>query len=349
MNQIPRLVLIISFTLSTRTIAQKQITTSPINLNYSIFGKTLSIEIVKENEKHIEKFEIDREQLRKNIFGARKLLNRTTGKEKLIETLGALYDMLFLEIEKYLPEGKIISFNGDDYLSDVPFHLLFHEGEFLLERYYVFYANDFFPIIGFDKKEPLSYNDLKSDESEEYSDNYGNKIKEALKIGVIPTISERSSVGNFKRALGICRTIYLTTHGTFETTYKGSYILKFGDQLIESSEIEHFNNGCDFIFINACNSASSSTLLNSMSAIGMKTVIGSMWENPSTDRATANVVKRFYKNWKSGMSKIEALISAQRKTLKKEWEANSDQSDSYRKGGDHPHYWGAFVLIGDYR
>lgn len=62
-------------------------------------------------------------------------------------------------------------------------------------------------------------------------------------------------------------------------------------------------------------------------------LLATLWK--VDDPATAQLMARFYKNWRAqGMSKAEALRQAQR-TLRA------------RPQYQHPYYWAPFVLIGD--
>jgi CHAT domain-containing protein len=52
------------------------------------------------------------------------------------------------------------------------------------------------------------------------------------------------------------------------------------------------------------------------------------------DKSTAILMAKFYENWKSGITKAEALRNAQEYVKSLE-------------GYSHPFYWAAFELIGD--
>lgn len=62
-------------------------------------------------------------------------------------------------------------------------------------------------------------------------------------------------------------------------------------------------------------------------------LLATLWK--VDDPATAQLMARFYKNWRAqGMSKAEALRQAQQALR---------AMPAYR----HPYYWAPFVLIGD--
>jgi len=320
-------------------------------LKYSIIQNELIISI----DGSIKKKKIDQDQLEKNISAVNDYLNLDrfenprNNKIELIKNLEELYGSLFQEIERIVPRDKILCFQIEDDLQEIPFHLLYDNGKFLLEKYYLFFITGNNSFSEINDRKPYSYADLKSRDAKAYSDKEGLKIKSALGIELIPTLSEKSTILNLKEAFSNCRSLYITTHGVLNEETNEKYWLELDTGKVNVLEIQDYSNNCEFIFVNACNSASKYILPEKLFKTGVKTMIGSMWEHPSMDRATGNVVRRFYKNWAKGKTKVEALIDAQRETLQRERFANHDSSDKYRKEGDHPYYWGQFILIGDWR
>lgn len=67
---------------------------------------------------------------------------------------------------------------------------------------------------------------------------------------------------------------------------------------------------------------------------GTPSLLATLWE--VDDQSTALLMESFYKNWLKGMTKPEALRQAQTQ-LKK--------MPQYQ----HPFYWAAFEMIGDWR
>jgi len=67
---------------------------------------------------------------------------------------------------------------------------------------------------------------------------------------------------------------------------------------------------------------------------GARSVVASLWKIP--DESTGQLMVEFYRQWRGGKSKDEALRQAQLKVMK-------DGKHS------HPFYWAAFVLVGEWR
>jgi len=74
---------------------------------------------------------------------------------------------------------------------------------------------------------------------------------------------------------------------------------------------------------------------------GARSVVASLWQ--VDDRATADLMVRFYRHLRAGMAKNDALRAAQLELLRGENREEPYPADSA------PYYWAAFQLIGDWR
>lgn len=319
-------------------------------LNYKLTESTLNILITSKSTESVKTVEINMNELRENIKNFNKInnFNHDEKSEKLNGYLLGIYRALIFPIVDSLKGKQIICFIVDSSLFNVPFHILYDGEKYLLEKYLTFYSTGMDEIKNTINTAPEDYLSLKSENFEKYSDPLGSKIKEKIGIPKIPVISEKSSAYNLNEALNNASALYLSTHGVIDFQSK-NYSLLLESKVSKINEVFFStDNISQFVFLNACHSASSFIVPEFLFKKGTRSFIGSKWEHPSTDRATANIVRRFFRNWKNGMSKLEALIQAQRETLDKEKKAN-DIDDGYRKNGDYPFYWAAFVLIGDWR
>jgi len=67
---------------------------------------------------------------------------------------------------------------------------------------------------------------------------------------------------------------------------------------------------------------------------GTPSLLATLWK--VDDASTSKLMEIFYRNWKSGMSKAEALRGAQ-------------EAVKGMKGYEHPYYWAPFIMIGDWK
>ena len=154
--------------------------------------------------------------------------------------------------------------------------------------------------------------------------------------------------------------VHIATHGQFGTDPQDTFLV-MGDKIVESAkspaQMENrllrlgeldtlLREGTsregllELIVLSACQTASGderSTLGLAGVTIraGAKSAIASLWA--VSDEATADLITNFYQAWQSGLPKAEALRTAQQHILR-----NSPYPQ-------HPAYWSAFVLVGDWQ
>ena len=78
---------------------------------------------------------------------------------------------------------------------------------------------------------------------------------------------------------------------------------------------------------------------------GARSVIASLWR--VEDRATAELMERFYRHLRGGSSKDEALRAAQLELIRPP--AGSETTQTLAEEWAEPYYWAAFQVIGDWR
>lgn len=335
-------------------------------LKYEISREKLNIEVRKSSIKINKSIAVDFKIIDDNMANAINLLNKNDPDIKdiikLRELLEKMYRIFLSPVEETLSTNDIICLIPGKRFADFPFHVFIKDGRYLLEDYLISYAAETAQIYNLIPGQTIKHTDLRDLDVTAYSDELGIQIMKSLNILYIPSISEEAPLKKLEYVLRNSVTLYIATHGEFDTmhnTYRllfdAKYIniykqfrIRYRSELTDIQNLTGAGYKMKFLFVNACESASHMFFPEKAYQMGIDTFIGSMWSHPSTDRASANVVRRFYSNWKNGMSKVEALILAQRETLYKEREANRD-NDHYRKNGDYPHFWAQFVLFGDWR
>jgi CHAT domain-containing protein/tetratricopeptide (TPR) repeat protein len=117
----------------------------------------------------------------------------------------------------------------------------------------------------------------------------------------------------------------------------------------------------DLVVLSACDTASSGSGAEGESfasvvlGLGAASVMASLWS--VSDDSTALLMGEFYRNWKSGMTKEEALRRAQISMIRS---VDSSKASKVRSvsvsaghttaaGYSHPYYWAPFVIYGNWR
>jgi hypothetical protein len=336
------------YVLPNTTVAPKGLTV----VKYDLEGKILEIEISGSTTHLTRSVPLDYGSVNRELATLRALLNKSSPSEvdghRLRTSLEKMYAVFIAPVEDLIPKNGLLCFIPGKSFGAYPFHLFMKDGVHLIENYFSFYAIDRRQISDAANEPVLRYPDAVADDPARYSDRLGSAIMESLGIPGIPALSEQAPIDQLKYVFQYSKVLYLTSHGNFDAKNM-RYWLEMKPHPIAANALDLKDGKMKFVFANACESALLFVFPHKCFDLKVTTFIGSMWDHPSTDRATANVVKRFFGNWKSGMSKVESLVIAQRETLRKEREANGDARDTYRKNGDNPHFWGQFVLVGDWR
>jgi CHAT domain-containing protein len=337
-----------------------------IILKYEMNGTNLNIEVLRSDQRTNKSMSFDIKQTELDMEAAKYLLNKSDPDDKdsykLHELLRRFYRIFLGPIEKTLSGNCLICLIPGKIFSSYPFHLFMKNNKYLLEDHYVFYAIETEQVYDSLSKQPLKYAEINGSDFDKFSDELGARISKSLTILDVASISERASPEQFEEALRHSKIIYLTTHGSYDFTHDtyrlsfSKYIhiyknfsLRLGSTSVDVHSLRGTSYRTKFLFANACESASQINFPKKAYRLGIDTFMGSLWSHPSMDRASANVVRRFFRNWRSGMGKVEALISAQRETLKREREVKNSMNDGYRRNGDYPHFWAQFILYGDWR
>ena len=78
--------------------------------------------------------------------------------------------------------------------------------------------------------------------------------------------------------------------------------------------------------------------------VGVKSAVASLWS--VQDASTSRLVEEFYKNYREqGMSIAQALQKAQIKMINAK---NLPSSERIKINYDHPYYWAAMIVIGNW-
>lgn len=140
--------------------------------------------------------------------------------------------------------------------------------------------------------------------------------------------------------------VHLATHGQFSSRAKDTFLLTW-DERINVKQLsnllpehrENSKNALDLLILSACQTASGDQrsvlgLAGIAVRTGARSTLGTIWS--VKDESTAKFILEFYRRYaQPGVSKAEALRQAQLSFV---------HSPQYQ----HPVYWAAFVLIGNW-
>ncbi len=162
------------------------------------------------------------------------------------------------------------------------------------------------------------------------------------------------------------RILHFATHGRFnERAPLDSYLALTIPQefrkdqdngLLQAWEIfEDVRLDADLVVLSACESGVGEQvdgeglkgLTRAFQFAGARTVAASLWQ--VDDRATAELMQRFYRHLKAGMPKDEALRAAQLELIRGPVEMKNPRGQVVERDLSLPYYWAAFQLIGDWR
>ncbi len=141
--------------------------------------------------------------------------------------------------------------------------------------------------------------------------------------------------------------VHLATHGQFSSRLDQTFLLTWEERLtvdqlrilLRSSELRRAG-AIELLVLSACETASGDNraalgLAGMALRSGARSTLATLWQ--VNDQATARLMNRFYQALATGsMTKAEALRQAQQEIL---------QDPQYQQ---HPYYWGAYVLVGNW-
>jgi tetratricopeptide (TPR) repeat protein len=173
-----------------------------------------------------------------------------------------------------------------------------------------------------------------------YSDGEAREV--AALFGVKPLIGPDADRRTVLEELSRADVVHLATHARFSGVDPLASEIVLADGSVTAREILQQRVNAKLIVLSACETGQSATMrgdeLAGMSQAflqaGARTLVASLWR--VSDPATAELMTEFYRTCDRGADKAEALSLAAARMR-----ANA--------GTAHPFFWGAFMLIGDWR
>lgn len=269
-----------------------------------------------------------------------------------------LYNLLITPIAEQMKDKKNICFIPNGKLSNIPFQSLGHLDEnkafhFLMEDYAIFYTSKIDIFKNMFKKRKMEFSLAIFGNPDKTLPGATIEAKEISKIinGSVVYIEEQATEDKAKESLAKYNYIHFATHGVLDyDKIENSYLL-FAPGPGENNQgkltIGEINGlikqTSSLVVLSACETAVSKEEVkgfyisptNAFLTNRVDAVIGSLWKVP--DETTNLLLQEFYNNIeKRGMSNVQALRNAQ---------ATVSANPKY----NHPFFWSAFVLYGEWR
>jgi len=308
--------------------------------------------ITNTNKELFKITEVD--QLKKNIFKLRKLLNKPFRTKEDVNSYHqlsyAIYSSLFPKSIQDQIKNKKLTIIPDNILNYIPFEaLITNESDktYLIEKTQIHYTHS----ISFDKTNTDIHRNASFDflgvAPIKFSDNLSALPKSKIELSDANQyyngdllFNDEATKENFKEKINNYKIIHLATHADASDSLNPWIALQ--DKKLHHLELNALKTNADLVVLSACNTSIGEvrpgegvlSLARGFFKSGANTVIPSLWS--TNDKATATITSDFYKNLSEGQTKSAALRSAKLNYLKN----NTDAEAS-------PHYWASLVLIGD--
>jgi CHAT domain-containing protein len=149
---------------------------------------------------------------------------------------------------------------------------------------------------------------------------------------------EHATLAAFRKHAGCCAFIHMATHALYRSDNPLFSGLQFADGWLLARDLYEMSLDCNLATLSACQTGVAFVeagdelfgLQRGFLAAGARSVAASLWL--ADDKATAELMQRFYTGLTAGRSKAAALQAAQQQV---------------RCLYPHPYHWAAFVLIGE--
>ena len=335
------------------TAIQEQLPEDTAILQYLMLSDKLIVFVIKNKDIDIVETQAKRSELLNKVESLRKAIYAKVEGEnsRMIKPLSReLYGMLIKPIEEggKLKGVRVIGIAPNSFLHQLPFGALIdQEAKYLMDRYILFYMNST-SILGVamakgrqrvsGEKTLLAFSN--PDGSLDYADREVADISELFAKKMIYSKKEakKSVIQNKEKGYSI---LHLSTHGNFNPIDSTKSYLVMSDSNLTVEEIWGLPlKGTVLTVLSACETGIGEVLSgddvvsleNAFIYAGSPSVVATLWK--VADQSTAELMNLFYQNLIKGMTKAQALT-----------EAMSRLRERY----EHPFFWAAFTLRGDWR
>ncbi|MBW4478793.1 MAG: CHAT domain-containing protein [Tolypothrix brevis GSE-NOS-MK-07-07A] len=301
--------------------------------------------------KNLSKDEVRKtvEQLRQNLE------TRSTNEFK--KQSQEVYNWIIAPIAAELAERKIknLVFILDDPLGNIPMGALYDGKQYLIEKYNVAVT----PGLELLSPKPIPRKGLRiiagglTEASQNFPALPNVKVElDAIKSKVSDTRVllnnkfTKNAIEDAVQSLSV-PVVHLATHGQFSSKAEDTFILTYGDQVINVRDLNGLlqsretnqRGAVELLVLSACSTATGDTrsdlgIAGVAVRSGARSTLASLWT--VDDEGTSLLMREFYTQLKQGnITKAQAIKNAQVSLLK---------NPLY----EHPYYWAPFVLVGNW-
>jgi len=290
----------------------------------------------------IEKFNYGAEYVEAHFAQLRRATN---------ELLAKFYALVFAPLESMLRGDRLIIVPHGA-LHYVPFHALYDDSKYLIDRFEVSYApsaavlklcrNQQRVTQITDGKKKIRNNDslVALGVTEDGAPNIEQEIETLAQLfpDSVTLTGDQATLENLIQAAPRARFLHLASHGYFRRDNPMFSFLKLAGSNLHFYNLLDLNLAAELVTLSACNTGVNKVfpgdelhgLVRGFLYAGAPSVVASLWA--VSDLSTADLMREMYSQLRSGATKRAAMRSAQLAI-----------KDAY----GHPYYWGPFVLLGN--
>ncbi|HCF26454.1 MAG TPA: hypothetical protein DEV81_04415 [Cyanobacteria bacterium UBA11049] len=286
------------------------------------------------------------EQFRQNLV--------IRSKREFIPVAQKLYDWLIRPVEADLAKSgvKTLVFVADGALRNIPMAALRDRHQYLIEKYSIALA----PSLKLLDPKPLQRRQLKaltvglSEARQGFAplSNVPLELKQIQsEVSSVVLLNQKFTSNAFQNQIEstIFPIVHIATHGQFSSKAEQTFILSWDDrinvkQLDRILQPRNKSNGAiELLVLSACQTAAGDKraalgLAGIAVRAGARSTLATLWS--VDDAATAELMNEFYRELaNTTLTKAEALRRAQLKLIK-------------NPQAQHPIYWAAYVLVGNW-
>jgi tetratricopeptide (TPR) repeat protein len=267
-----------------------------------------------------------------------------------------LYDILLQPIEEHLPHSSRLLLVPYGPLHLLPFHALFSEQGYLIERCEVSYlpaASMFLLQAAADETKQRKHPGTKT--ALVLGHSYGGKLKHiereargvARLLGTRAYLEDQATIARLQQASEGRAIIHLAAHGKNRAEAPDFSYLHLADAQLSVVDVFNLNLSAELVTLSGCETGlvvigGGDELLGLARGFlyaGARSLLISLWN--VEDESTAELMGAFYQGLLAGRSRAGALRNAQRTLIA------SARAGTYRPAWAHPYFWAPFRLLGD--